>query len=60
MTPSEIIKDLENKGISRYKISKETKLSEKTLGNWLRKSHQPDPDKLVKLQRFYKKVTGKS
>lgn len=56
MTPQQIIQALEKEGITRYRISQETGLSQTTLKRWYEETHKPDRDKLAKLIRYYESV----
>jgi len=59
MTPQQQIRTLESLGITRYRISSDTGINEKTLCNWLRGDipHKSNSNVIV-LTEYYEKITG--
>jgi len=59
MTPQEIIKALEKQGITRYRISCDTGITQQSLHNWLKgKKSMKSNSNVDKLNEYYKKLTG--
>lgn len=58
MSPAEQIKDLEDMGITRYKISVETGICQGTLYNWLRGGRKPmkSNSNVAILNEYYEKI----
>ena len=56
LSACQIIKTLNDRGLSRYEISIKSGLDQKTLSNWYHKKTNPDKDKLQKLINFYNEV----
>lgn len=56
LSASQIIKNLNERGISRYKIWWETGIDQGTLSRWYHKKTNPDKDKIKKLINFYNEV----
>ena len=56
MTPQETIKALEARGITRYRIEKDTGINEKTLRNWLKSEvKKPNVIMVKALTDYYKR-----
>ena len=59
MTPQSQIQSLESLGITRYRISSDTGINEKTLCNWLNcKAPMKSNSNVIVLTEYYKKITG--
>ena len=56
MNTKEMIEALEAKGITRYRIEKDTGINEKTLRNWLKgEAKKPNPFLVKALTDYYKR-----
>ena len=60
MTPQATIQALEALGITRYRISSDTGINEKTLCNWVNGKSKPfkSNGNVIVLTEYYEKITG--
>ena len=65
MTPQQQIQALEALGITRYRISCDTGISQQCLGHWVSGKRKPDMDRMKtcrmvnELEAYYQKATEK-